>query len=519
MATALVGTAQRPNAETSTGTPLDAVTSALAAGEAEWALLLRAGAWAVYTQAGYVAERECPALEPAADETMAACSQGAAMLLDGLLKDGLSQLLPEALERLRRAGLRLPHEILPAALAVRDEGQRAALLPVLGERGRWLSRFNPAWSWVGELLPVADGSMPANAEDIWQEGTTAQRVAILQRLRSSDTAQAREWLEGVWKQEKADVRAELLGTFDVGLSADDGAFLEQALGDRSANVRGLAARLLARIPSSGFAARMRERADGMIMQNARNQHIDAEPPETLPKEWQDDGIVAKPPSGVGERAYWLTQVLALVPPAHWEERFGMAPEQIVAAAAKSEWEGQMVHGWAQATILHNATPWALPLWQRWVEEEQRRKNIPGADAYEMRTTLASLMPANVLVREIRRLMKARMLPKVAGLPYGVWSEVIVAMPAPWSRDFGEFYLSGLRDYARKLTPKSYNDDTWLTTLDTAALALPVECLPDAIEPWTIPEDSTWQVNQARHRIESFVETLRMRQRIVEEIPL
>lgn len=179
----------------------------------------------------------------------------------------------------------------------------------------------------------------------------------------------------------------------------------------------------------------------------------------------------------------------------------------------------MVHGWAQATILHNATPWALPLWQRWVEEEQRRKNIPGADAYEMRTTLASLMPANVLVREIRRLMKARMLPKVAGLPYGVWSEVIVAMPAPWSRDFGEFYLSGLRDYARKLTPKSYNDDTWLTTLDTAALALPVECLPDAIEPWTIPEDSTWQVNQARHRIESFVETLRMRQRIVEEIPL
>ncbi|HEX8036513.1 MAG TPA: DUF5691 domain-containing protein, partial [Ktedonobacterales bacterium] len=149
VATALVGTAQRPNADTSTGTPLDAVTSALPATEAERTLLLRAGAWAVYTQAGYVAESECLAVEPAPEEMMAACSQSAAMLLDALFKGRQAQLVPEALERLRRAGLRLPHEVLPVALAVRDEGQRAAVLPVLGERGRWLSRFNPAWSWVG----------------------------------------------------------------------------------------------------------------------------------------------------------------------------------------------------------------------------------------------------------------------------------------------------------------------------------------------------------------------------------
>ncbi|MGZ3584877.1 MAG: DUF5691 domain-containing protein, partial [Ktedonobacterales bacterium] len=77
VATALVGTAQRPNADTSTGTPLDAVAAALPAGEVERALLLRAGAWAVYTQAGYVGVRECPAVEPALDETKAACSQSA----------------------------------------------------------------------------------------------------------------------------------------------------------------------------------------------------------------------------------------------------------------------------------------------------------------------------------------------------------------------------------------------------------------------------------------------------------
>jgi Family of unknown function (DUF5691) len=515
VATALVGTAQRPNADTSTGTPLDAVTSALAAGEAEWALLLRAGAWAVYTQAGYVAERECSALEPAVDETMAACLQSAAMLLDALFKGRQAQLVPEALERLRRAGLRLPHEVLPVALAVRDEGQRAALLPVLGERGRWLSRFNPAWSWVGELLLVADGNMPTNAEDIWQEGTTAQRVAILRRLRAGDAAQAREWLEGVWKQEKADVRALLLDSFDVGLSTDDGVFLEQALGDRSASVRGLAARLLARIPSSEFAARMRKRADGMITQNARNQRIDAEPPETLPKDWQDDGIVAKPPSGVGERAYWLTQVLSLVAPSHWEERFGMAPEQIVAAAAKSEWEGQMVHGWSQAAALHGASAWILPLWQWWTG----RTNVPGVYSHDMRAMLAPLMPMDVLAQTIIRLQKGLGLSDDPAVPDDIWNELVQAMPIPWTKDFADFYLSGLRDYARNLTPKTVNSASWSATLDAAVRGLPEECLPGAIAPWTIPEDSTWQVNVARSQIESFVETLRMRQRIVEEIPL
>ena len=519
VATALVGTAQRPNANTSTGTPLDTVTAALPAEEIERAVLLQAGAWAVYTQAGYMAERECPAVEPAPDETLGACSQSAALLLGSLLTGTQSQLVPEALERLRRAGLRLPYEVLPVALAVRDEEQRAALLPVLGERGRWLARFNSAWSWVNELQQMAGGELAANAEDVWQEGTSAQRVALLQRLRASEPARGREWLDDVWKQEKADARAQLLDTFAVGLCADDEAFLGQALSDRSATVRALAARLLARIPASEFAARMRERAGSMLKQNPRNQRIDAEPPETLPKDWQDDGIVAKPPSGVGERAHLLTQVLALVAPSHWEERFGMSPEQILAAAAKSEWEGQMVYGWSQAASLHGASTWALPLWQQWAQEVTRRKDIPGANEYEMRTLLARLIPSDSLVDMIIRLKKGTRLLGERMLREGVWSELILALPTPWNRDFGAFYLNGLREYARKLTPKTYNQEPWLFTFNTALQSLPVECLPGAIEPWTIPEGSTWQVNQARQQIESFVEMLRMRQRLVEEIPL
>ena len=516
VATALVGTAQRPNADTATGTPLDAVTAAAPSGEAERALLLQAGAWAVYTQAGYVAERDYPPVDPAPIETLPACSPSAALLLDNLLKGMQSQLLPEALDRLRLGGLRLPHELLPAALGVRDEGRRAALLPVLGERGRWLSRFNPAWSWVEKLLPVAGGALPTNAENIWQEGTAAQRAALLRSLRASDPVQARDWLDAVWKQEKADVRFQLLDSFVVGLSAADEPFLEQTLDDRSANVRLLAAKLLARIPSSALAARMRERADDQL--TLVKGKIDAAP-QTLDKEWLRDGIVEKAPAGFGQGGWWLAQILSLVLPSHWEERFGMAPEQLLTAAAKSNWEGQIVIGWSQAADLFRASSWALPLWRRWAQEEKRRKHIPGVNAYEMRATLASLIPADQLAEMIPHVMKGSILPGAAALPDNAWSELIVAMPAPWSKDFGEFYLSGLRTYARNLTPKTYNSEAWLPTLDTAALALPAECLHAALEPWTIPENSTWQVNEARRQIESFVETLHMRQRLVEEIPL
>lgn len=519
VATALIGTAQRPNTNISTGTPLDAVTGGLASGEAERALLLQAGAWAIYTLAGHVAQHECPVVEPAPAEAKAACSPDAAALLDSTLKETQSHLLPEALERLRRAGLRLPHEVLPAALSLRGEEQRTALLPVLGERGCWLSQFNPAWSWVSDLWLIAESTLPTDAETIWQEGATTQRVALLRRLRASDPALARDWLDAVWKQEKADIRAQLLDTFTEGLSPADEALLDQALADRSANVRVLAAKLLARIPLSAFSSRMRQRASSMLTRNPRNQRIDAEPPETLPKDWQDDGILARPPSGVGERAYWLTQVLALVPPSHWEERFGMPPNQIIAAAAKSEWEEQIVHGWSQAASLHAASAWALSLWQRWAQEEKRRKNILGADAREMRASLARLIPVDSLAGMIVRLVKRSSPPGEPALPDDSWSELILALRVPWSRDFGEFYLSGLRDYARNLTPKTYNSESWLPTLDAAALALPVECLPAATNPWTIPEDSTWQVHEARRQIESFVETLRMRQRLVEEIPL
>src|SRR5258708_16671599 len=116
--TALVGTAQQPNLEITTGTEIDSLTTQLAGTEPEHKLLLSAGAWALYRQAGKVSETLSTIPEPAAPESQATCTQGITALLESMFQGEHDDLLPEALERIKQAGLRLPHELLIPALTI-----------------------------------------------------------------------------------------------------------------------------------------------------------------------------------------------------------------------------------------------------------------------------------------------------------------------------------------------------------------------------------------------------------------
>jgi len=179
--------------------------------------------------------------EPAAPETLHPCSPLIARLVEDMLAGTHDELLPEALERMEKAGLHLLPELLPAALNAQANWLRSAMTPVLGERGRWLSQFNPAWSWVSRRLPLGEYAVSTDAEITWREGTSEERSEILRWLRAIDPVKARQWLEGTWKQERAQFRAEALEIFGTGLSADDESFLEEALDDRSPKVCEVAA--------------------------------------------------------------------------------------------------------------------------------------------------------------------------------------------------------------------------------------------------------------------------------------
>jgi uncharacterized protein DUF5691 len=508
-AAALVGTAQRPPTDLVTETEVDVLATTLPIVEAERKLLLQAGALAVYRLAGRLPETLPDLPAPAPAKTLPVCSPGAAEILRQLLSGRNTNLLPEALERMRAAGLRLPPDLLPLALQPRNRELRQALIHVLGERGRWLAGQNAAWSWMAQTLVESAQTLPDDAEACWQEGTLVERLGILRQLRATDPARGREWLAAVWKQEKAETRASLMETFAAGLGPDDEAFLEAALDDRAAAVRETARSLLARIPTSAFTARMRARADAVLVY--KNGALDAKPPTALEKDAIRDGIAEKPPRGHGERDWWLAQIISAVPPSRWIQLFGAEPDTLIAATAASKWRSTILANWTQAAVTFDDTPWFAPLWSYWLQPAPKKEDV---DRDGLRALLAPRLPPAE-----REAWALAAIADPGGKHQPDLNDALAALPRPWSLAVARAYLAGLRACVAALTAKSPNVSSWDDTLDTAAPALPPQCFDAALEPFEIPADNRhWYIQQFSRQLDAFADAIRIRRRIHEEIP-
>ena len=534
---ALAGTA-RAGALPEGATPADALVPADGDGGAERRVLLTAGARAAYRQAG-VSARAVPEAKPAPEDAAPVCSAGAGRLIATLFTGEQADLLPEALERLRLAGLRLPHALLPGALDAgsRKSDLRPALLETIGERGRWLAGHHQPWRWA-TARPLADeGALPADAEALWQEGLPSERLAILRLLRAQDPARAREWLADAWKAEKAEFRSEATGTLERGLSLADEPFLEAALDDRSATVRAEAAKLLLRLPASALARRLRERAEQFLtftpgllaggwraaakalVKGSAGGKLAAAPPTAYDKAWSRDGLIPTPTRGIGERAWWLVQHLATVPPAHWAARFGVAPAELIDAATADEWGEAIVEGWMRAALTFGDADWAVLIY------EHLRRRRADRDWGPRIVILMREAPAGSLPDDRLRPLLIRLLPQGNDSTDARWLNTLgfpLGLPRTWDAEFGRRYLDALGHRVARLANHHQDmQDPWLHSLGPAALAMPPELLPRTQIVWDhpLPEDATWHLRSWQRRIDEFNEIVRTRLLLMKEIPL
>ena len=475
------------------GLPTDGLFESATGKSPQRELLLRAGTRAVYRAAGRLAESGIEAPQPAPDETIPACSAKAAELLGRLLVDQRTSILLEALERLRLAGLRLPHALLPGAMNVVEE-LRPAVVAVLGERGRWLARLNPEWAWA-----VGD---EGDLRDVWDEGDLKERTSVLRRVRGRDPALGRAWLSETWRQEKADARSAMLEAFEENLSPEDEPFLESSLGDRSMKVRAVAADLLARLPGSAYALRYAERAEAIIagyeppstgfLGRRRSGKLMVELPPAVDEGWNRElPGEASPPRKMGERAWTVVRTLEVIPPVYWERRFGATPEELV-AAARGEWEAVLLTGWRRAAVRHGQESWAWPLWRRWHEAPETQ--------HDSTSTLELLAPL---------------------LPHAELGGVLR------SSGMSLLYLEKLRKHVPRTFARNRDvSDPWLGTPQPAAERIALSCLdhatvlqPDEVLPERMFSDGQVLRYYWREKLEKFEETLELRRRLVKEIPL
>ncbi|MER5991369.1 DUF5691 domain-containing protein [Streptomyces viridosporus] len=283
----------------------------------------------------------------------------------------LMELLPQWLAAANARGFAAPPAALPALLdAARGRTDlRPATLRFAGPRALWLARLNPDWRFALRSTPGGGTSVPGagdpeGVERLWQEGLFAERVALLTALRSRDPGAARDLLAATWATERAQDRLLFLDSLRSGLGPADEPFLEQALADRSRNVRATAAELLSALPGSALAARMAVRAGTCVAVDHTGDvpTITVEAPHECDAGMERDGVVAKAPAGRGERAWWLGQLVEAAPLDGWPRRLGgRTPREIMALPVADGWRSELHAAWCRAAVRQRNAPWSRAL--------------------------------------------------------------------------------------------------------------------------------------------------------------
>ncbi|MFD3421803.1 DUF5691 domain-containing protein [Streptomyces decoyicus] len=282
----------------------------------------------------------------------------------------LTELLPQWLAAAGELGYRAPEALLPALLdAARARTDlRPAALALAGPRALWLARLNDEWKFAlrgtGRTTELPVGDDPDGVRQQWEEGLFAERVALLTALRRQDPRAGLALLTTTWPTERAEDRLMFLDSLREDLAAADEPFLEQALSDRSRNVRTTAAELLSTLPGSALAARMAQRAHTCIGldRTAGAPAIAVEAPHECDAGMQRDGVAPKPPSGRGERSWWLGQLVEATPLEGWRARFGgRDASAIVALPVGDDWRTELHDAWCRAAVRQRNADWARAL--------------------------------------------------------------------------------------------------------------------------------------------------------------
>lgn len=399
---------------------------------------------------------------PAADDTWPALEAGAVReAVRWSLQEGPPRLHHRVCAALAAAQRRLPDTLLPLALELgrRATALRAALLAVLGERGRWLAAQHDDWKH-------AAGAAAAAADEAhWSHGTIEQRRAFLVRERERDAAAARERLERTLPELPAKERAELTSALATNLGAADEPVLDALRSDRSRDVRQAALALLLRLPQAAHPQRATARVAALLRHERgllrTRWQIDA--PAAAQPDWKADQIDAARPQhdALGERAWWLYQLVRQVPLGWWIDHTQLAPAELLEWAAGTEWTDALLRGWRDALFAAPDEAWCDALLERW----------PAALRDDPARVLALLSPA----RRERHLQ--RRLRDAAADPAPALAEILAAC-APGELLSRETSLLAADRVLALAATASLNDDPALRAL-LAELACALH--PEAVE--------------------------------------
>jgi hypothetical protein len=396
---ALIGTGRGKPPPVNGPQALQDAAAAIQDTSAEQRVLTQASLLAAYARAGCKpSDDNLSGCASAGPDVLEPCSARAAALLAELLCEGAKDLIAEWLSAAVKAKRRLPYRLLPDVLELARENKwlRETVAVVADQRGRWLMDQNADWQFTA--TDVID-------ESEWETGSFDKRLLMLRQIRLIDPAAARDLLQKTWKDDPAEQRAQFLKEFVTGLTLADEPFLESLLNDRSKQVRSVAADLLARLPGSQFVQRMTVRAMTLLSFKRgvlRNLKLDVTLPSELDKGAVSDGIEQTPPQGIGEKQWWLQQIISFVPPATWTRVSEQTPVNVIAITRKTEYSDVIIAGLIAAAERNADPDWLEPLLQDTYEKSGR-----------LNSNLLSRLPADQFLSFIANILRDRQISLLA----------------------------------------------------------------------------------------------------------
>src|ERR1051326_6858133 len=358
LATAVVGTEQRELKLAVREDELGSLLKQVDHTDRESSLLTAASVVALYRSAGIAPPADTQPLSEASvqDETSRS-SAASGQHLVSMLGGEFNEVLPEWLAAMHRARKRVPEEHLPALL---DHGRvdlslRRMIVAVVGQRGEWLASQNPNWHYATQR----------DENDLWETGSREARLLLLEQVRSTDPTKARELLATTWPQESAKDRVVFLEKLAAGLNSGDEPFLNEALHDRSVEVRRAARTLLAGLPNSDFSRRLQDLAHQILsfkkplIGKARIEVAMPEDPIAWLKanEIEIDTTPRTATQSVGPKAWALKEMISLIPVAHWNELWKRTAIEIIRAGDESEWRESFALGFVAAARRDRDPDW------------------------------------------------------------------------------------------------------------------------------------------------------------------
>jgi len=302
-------------------------------------------------------------IKAAVQEEKPYCNPLAVQVLKDILEEQSHSLLKCWLQHCSAKEQTVIPELIPALLQVGVSQQylRALVIACCGKRGEWLSQFNTDWQFYN----------PESDEVIWQNGTSEQRKKVLQQLRTTEPLKASAWLQQTWLSENANTKAGLLKQLATNLSAEDVAWLEDVLEEKSQKVKEVALALLKRLSTSAVVINYwnilqksitlkKEKALLGLRSETTLQIRLSSPDESIFK----TGIEKLSNiNAFTDEECIIYQLIAAVPPQNWEAHFNSTPKEIIVLFQKEKWTQKFLPAFTKATVQFNNKEWAATFLQ------------------------------------------------------------------------------------------------------------------------------------------------------------